>query len=178
MIADRDPCIAVAHAGGDLDRSGRVGRRIVEHGVDELRHVVGMNRRVRGFTLDGDVGRPPPRHRLARKHRQVATRGSAIPAAGRHREQPGDEHRQPIDLRFGGDELRPDGVVAFVRDRALEPQLHPGERRAQLMRSVRDERLLRLGARLHPVGHRIERRRDLRDLRGAAHGTDPYGEIR
>ena len=95
----------------------------------------------------------------------------------RHREQSLDDLRQAVDLLVGGAQLVPDGRVRRLRDRGLEPQLDPREGRAQLVRGVGHELLLRPHGALDPTGHLIEGPGELVDLGAALQLPRPRGQI-
>ena len=79
-----------------------------------------------------------------------------------------------IDLVVRGVQLSPDALLRRFVDRRLQTQLHPGERRPQLVRCVATA-VLRLTVFFHAVRHLVEAADDL-DLRRAT-GV-PFAETR
>ena len=108
---------------------------------------------------------------------QVDVRRGPLLDLPRHHEEPVDDPGQAIDLEIGRLEALADGLVGRLRDRTLEPELHRGQGRSELVRGVGDELALRLDRTLEPVGHLVERLPELLDLSGAAHVAGASREV-
>jgi hypothetical protein len=85
------------------------------------------------------------------------------------------ERRSTLPVR--GFEPRPELVVRRVRDRALEPELHRGKRRSELVGGVGDELTLGLDRALETIGHLVEGLTELLHLGAAAHFAGASREI-
>ena len=94
-----------------------------------------------------------------------------------HHQQAVDDLREPVDLGIGRFELVSRVGAARLVQRRLQPELHPGERRAQLMRCVRDELALRPHRAFQSLGHLVERTRHLVHLGRALDRADAHREI-
>ena len=100
-------------------------------------------------------GRPEALRGALDGRRRVARRGDPLALArAAELEQLGDDLREPVDLAAAPASRSSawTGVTAS-RARLLEAQPQPGERRAQLMRGVRDELALGGEQRREPLGH-------------------------
>ena len=84
-------------------------------------------------------------------------------------EQLGEEPGEPLGLVLGGGELALDLGVAALERRGLETKAKARERRAQLVRGVRDEVALVAKRGRHASGHVVERGGHLPLLGGALH---------
>ena len=84
-------------------------------------------------------------------------------------EQLGEEPGEPLGLVLGGGELALDLGVAALERRGLETKAQARERRAQLVRGVRDEVALVAKRGRHASGHVVERGGHLPLLGGALH---------
>jgi hypothetical protein len=108
----------------------------------------------------------------AERHRCARGRPIALPGQCQQRRQ---ELREALDLLLGRLELLAE-LRACLQRRRLEPQPQAGQRRSQLMRGVGDELPLRLEHLPQPLGHVVERVRDLAVLGGAL-GLGPRLQI-
>ena len=108
----------------------------------------------------------PPRTRC---RSETGARSVGPVAVAREREQRVQQPRQPLDLGLGELELVPTAGSSRLQAGRLEPEPEAGERRPQLVRRVADELALRLEHLAEPVGHVVERDRDLLLLARAGH---------
>ena len=100
----------------------------------------------------------PPRRRLGRRLRRRRRAPRALPRC-RAPSTGGDRRsrragRPPASAAWMSSATASSAPLAVGR---LQPELHAGERRSQLVGRVRDELALRPNRALHPVGHLVER---------------------
>jgi hypothetical protein len=160
-----------------------VGGRVVEQVVEDLIQVrvVDACRPTVALCDDGRIallGAFVPSHdRAIDGLAQIDVRRGPLLDLSRHDEEAIDDPGQAVDLEIGRLEALTNRLVGRLRDRALEPELHGGQGRSELVRGVRDELALRLDRTFEPVGHLVERPPELLDLASAGHVAGASREV-